>query len=121
MLADSPANAKNAVESVSSMRLLDFLPQQLRDVGVMARILSLGHDSRTALIKAVLDIEIVADMLLDRAEGIRDSEQDKILIFDLRIAKLRRCCSKKKVIKGDIFAPTAAASSILIFGNDPST
>ncbi|KAL8846162.1 MAG: hypothetical protein Q9221_008730 [Calogaya cf. arnoldii] len=63
--------------------LRDFLPQQLQHEGIAARILSFGYDSRTAFAKAVVDIEDVADMLLDRIEGIRDSnqEQSRPLIF----------------------------------------
>ena len=63
--------------------LRDFLPQQLQDTGIVARILSFGYDSRTAFAKAIVDIKDVADMLLDRIEGIRDSdqEQSRPLIF----------------------------------------
>ncbi|KAL8863359.1 MAG: hypothetical protein Q9178_000039 [Gyalolechia marmorata] len=63
--------------------LRDFLPQQLQQEGIAARIWSFGYDSRTAFAKAVVDIEDVADMLLDGIEGRRDSgqEQSRPLIF----------------------------------------
>ncbi|KAL9609828.1 MAG: hypothetical protein Q9167_005433 [Letrouitia subvulpina] len=57
--------------------LRDFLPKQLHDEGVAARILSFGYDSRTAFTKAVIDIGDVADMLLNRVAGKRESEQEK--------------------------------------------
>ncbi|KAL8874707.1 MAG: hypothetical protein Q9198_006844 [Flavoplaca austrocitrina] len=63
--------------------LRDFLPQQLQHERIAARIFSFGYDSRTAFAKAVMDIEDVADMLLNRIEGIRDTdeEQSRPLIF----------------------------------------
>lgn len=57
--------------------LRDFLPKQLRDEGVAARILSFGYDSRTAFTKAVINIGDVADMLLDGVEGRRESKREK--------------------------------------------
>ena len=57
--------------------LRDFLPRQLRDAGITARIMSFGYDSHTAFTKAVVDIEDIADMLLDRVEGRRESEQER--------------------------------------------
>lgn len=53
--------------------LRDFLPQQLQKEGVPARVMSFGYDSRTAFTKTVSDIEDVADMLLYRVRGMRES------------------------------------------------
>ncbi|KAL9023532.1 MAG: hypothetical protein Q9196_007145, partial [Gyalolechia fulgens] len=57
--------------------LKDFLPQQLQQEGIAARIWSFGYDSRTAFAKAVVDVEDVADMLLDWIEGRCDSDQER--------------------------------------------
>ena len=39
--------------------------------------MSFGYDSHTAFTKAVVDIEDIADMLLDRVEGRRESKQER--------------------------------------------
>jgi hypothetical protein len=57
--------------------LRDFLPQQLEDEGIPARVMSFGYDSRTAFTKAVTDIDDVANMLLDRVKGERESIEEK--------------------------------------------
>ncbi|KAF7502214.1 hypothetical protein GJ744_006436 [Endocarpon pusillum] len=57
--------------------LRDFLPQQLRQVGISAHVVSFGYDSRTAFTKTVSDIEDVADMLLNRLKGMRQSAAEK--------------------------------------------
>ena len=57
--------------------LRDFLPQQLEEEGIPARVMSFGYDSRIAFTKAVTDIDSVADMLLDRLKGERESTEEK--------------------------------------------
>jgi hypothetical protein len=57
--------------------LRDFLPQQLREEGIPAHVMSFGYDSRTAFTKTVSDIEDVADMLLYRVRGMRQSAAEK--------------------------------------------
>jgi hypothetical protein len=57
--------------------LKDFLPFQLQDAGITARVLSYGYDSDTAFSKAVTDIDDVAAMLLDRMIGERQSPEEK--------------------------------------------
>jgi hypothetical protein len=57
--------------------LKDFLPLQLQDAGITARVLSYGYDSDTAFTKAVTDIDDVAGMLLDRLVGERQSREEK--------------------------------------------
>jgi hypothetical protein len=57
--------------------LRDFLPLQLQDAGITARVLSYGYDSDTAFSKAVTDIDDVAGMLLDRLVGERQSREEK--------------------------------------------
>lgn len=57
--------------------LKDFLPLQLQDAGITARVLSYGYDSDTAFSKAVTDIDDVAAMLLDRLVGERQSLEEK--------------------------------------------
>lgn len=115
-LADTSADAENAVDIVAvhglqghwdttwtgragKNWLRDFLPQQLRDVGIAARILSLGYDSRTAFTKAILDIEVVADMLLDRLEGIWDSQQEQSRPLILISHSLGGIVVKKAIIR----------------------
>ena len=39
--------------------------------------MSFGYDSRTAFTKAVIDIEGVADMLLNWVDGRRESDQER--------------------------------------------
>jgi hypothetical protein len=53
--------------------LKDFLSLQLQDAGIMNRVPSYGYDSDTAFSKAVIDIDDVAGMLLDRLVGERQS------------------------------------------------
>lgn len=63
--------------------LRDFLPSQLRDVGIAARIMSYGYDSTTAFSKSVTDIEDQATMLLNALALERQSppENKRPLIF----------------------------------------
>ncbi|KAL8925462.1 MAG: hypothetical protein Q9172_002224 [Xanthocarpia lactea] len=74
-LASCASDIETAVESVAT--------GMLQQEGIAARIWSFGYDSRTAFAKAVVDIEDVADMLLDGIEGRRDSAQgqSRPLIF----------------------------------------
>lgn len=70
---------RNTWTSIGNKRiwLEDFLPTQLKDAGVKARVMSYGYDSGTAFTKAVTDIDDTAGMLLNRLEGDRQSSQEK--------------------------------------------
>ncbi|KAI9842016.1 MAG: hypothetical protein M1837_007512 [Sclerophora amabilis] len=57
--------------------LRDFLPSQLRDANINARIMSFGYNSTTAFSKAVTNIDTEAEALLDRLEGNREQEDEK--------------------------------------------
>lgn len=57
--------------------LRHFLPVQLQEAGIVARVMSYGYDSSTAFTKAVTDIDDVAGMLLDRLDGDRQSQAEK--------------------------------------------
>jgi hypothetical protein len=57
--------------------LRHFLPVQLQEAGIAARVMSYGYDSSTAFTKAVTDIDDVAGMLLDRLDGDRQSQAEK--------------------------------------------
>lgn len=59
------------------MWLRDFLPRQLDEIGLKARIWSYGYNSRTAFSAAVTDVTDEAGMLLDRIQGERISREDK--------------------------------------------
>lgn len=63
--------------------LRDFLPSQLKDVGLAARVMSYGYDSTTAFSKSVTDIEDQATMLLNALALERQSppENKRPLIF----------------------------------------
>lgn len=90
--------------------LRDFLPRQLQDERIAARIFSFGYDSRTAFAKAVVDIEDVADMLLNRIEGTRDTdqEQSRPLIF---VAHSLGGIIVKKVWKADLLTQKTIVDS----------
>ncbi|KAJ0117970.1 hypothetical protein J7T55_014421 [Diaporthe amygdali] len=60
-----------------SMWLKDFLPWQLDEAGLRARIWSYGYNSKTAFSAAVTDITDEAGMLLDRIQGERITHEDK--------------------------------------------
>ena len=69
-----------------SLWLRDFLPSQLRnteDAMINARIMSYGYNSNTAFSRAVTNIEVEAEALLDRLYGNRerDAEKTRPIIF----------------------------------------
>ena len=84
--------------------LKDFLPFQLQDAGITARVLSFGYDSDTAFSKAVTDIDDVAAMLLDRLTGERQTPEEKsrAIIFiahslgGIVVKKVRRAFAHNK-------------------------
>jgi hypothetical protein len=63
--------------------LRDFLPGQLRQADVRARIMSFGYNANTTFTKAVGGISDQAMMLLDRLEGrrMRKDEQQRPILF----------------------------------------
>lgn len=67
----------------SSLWLRDFLPKQLKDGGLAARVMSFGYDSNAALSRAVTDIDDTAADLLTRLDDARQSpeEQGRHIIF----------------------------------------
>ena len=69
-----------------SLWLRDFLPSQLRnteDASINARIMSFGYNSNTAFSRAVTDIEVEAEALLNNIDGNRElgSEKTRPIIF----------------------------------------
>ena len=69
-----------------SLWLRDFLPSQLRnteDARINPRIMSYGYNSNTAFSRAVTNIEVEAEALLDRMDGNRerDGEKSRPIIF----------------------------------------
>ena len=58
--------------------LRDFLPSQLQDANVNARVMSFGYNSDTFTSKAVTGIDQEATILLDRLEGSRESGRAKV-------------------------------------------
>jgi hypothetical protein len=68
---------KTWTDDNGNLWLRDFLPGQLQDKGINARILSYGYNSDTAFSKAVTNIDDEASMLLDRLDGVRSSEQEQ--------------------------------------------
>lgn len=84
--------------------LKDFLPFQLQDAGITTRVLSFGYDSDTAFSKAVMDIDDVAAMLLDRLVGERQTpgEKSRAMIFiahslgGIIVKKVRRAFTRDK-------------------------
>lgn len=63
--------------------LRDFLPSQLNDAGITARVMSYGYDSSTAFSKSVTDIDDQAKILIDALSSERASqvEKERPLIF----------------------------------------
>lgn len=61
----------------SKIWLQDFLPEQLKDAGINARVFSYGYNSDTAFSKAVTDIDDEAAMLLARLDGDRQTNEEK--------------------------------------------
>jgi len=57
--------------------LRDFLPNQLQNAGINARIMSYGYNSDTAFSKGVTNIDDEAGMLLARLDGDRQSPEEK--------------------------------------------
>ena len=57
--------------------LRDFLPSQLKEGNINARVMSFGYDSDTFASKAVTGIDQEAKVLLDRLEGSREKGKVK--------------------------------------------
>lgn len=57
--------------------LADFLPQQLSENDITARIFSFGYNAKTLITNSVLDIGDIARNLLNRIELERDSDAEK--------------------------------------------
>ncbi|KAI0542415.1 hypothetical protein GGR58DRAFT_496969 [Xylaria digitata] len=68
---------KTWTASNGNMWLRDFLPFQLDDIELNARIWSYGYNSRTVFSAAVSDITDEASILLDRIQGEQISDADK--------------------------------------------
>ncbi|KAI0101579.1 hypothetical protein GGR51DRAFT_529441 [Nemania sp. FL0031] len=68
---------KTWTASNGNMWLRDFLPFQLDEIELKARIWSYGYNSKTAFSTAVSDITDEASILLDRIQGERISDADK--------------------------------------------
>ena len=88
-------------EDNGKLWLRDFLPDQLRDGEINARIMSYGYNSDTAFSKAVTNIDDEAAMLLDRLDGERllEKEQQRpiILVAHSLGGILAKKVSRKKV------------------------
>lgn len=90
----------------SKVWLRDFLPSQLRDANIRPRIFSYGYDSSTAFSKSIMDINDVADDLLNRLSLVRQSAEEKLkpilliahslgglVVKKVSVGHLRRSCT----------------------------
>ncbi|KAK4691124.1 hypothetical protein P7C71_g5810, partial [Lecanoromycetidae sp. Uapishka_2] len=70
-------------DSTQKLWLRDFVPSQLQESGLTARIMSYGYDSAIALSKSVTDIDDQAEMLLYnlKMERLSPSENKTPLMF----------------------------------------
>ncbi|KAI9795942.1 MAG: hypothetical protein M1833_006590 [Piccolia ochrophora] len=57
--------------------LRDFLPSQLQEVSINARIMSYGYNSKTAFSRAITNIDNDAEDLLNRLDNRRETEEER--------------------------------------------
>jgi len=77
--------------------LRDFLPLQLQQIGIAARVLSFGYDSESFFTKSISDIDGVASIFVEFLNAVRQTEEEKsrpiiILAHSLGGIIIKRVC-----------------------------